>query len=171
MDEDKFRVALFDGTNFSDWKYRVRCQLAELDLLAHITTPLKDLLEPHIEKDHDTPAQKRVKEERCNSIKRDNFKCINTIVARIQNRLLEAVKEKETAHEMWKALTDRFESRTTTARMTLTKEWYQLRYRPRQENLQAYCLKFDRIVRELKQAGRTIHDEDIVIQFLLSMPP
>jgi hypothetical protein len=33
MDEDKYTIPLFDGTNFSNWKYRMEVQLEEHDLL------------------------------------------------------------------------------------------------------------------------------------------
>ena len=44
MDEDKFKVPLFDGRNFSDWKYGLELHLDELDLLPHIQNDLDILL-------------------------------------------------------------------------------------------------------------------------------
>lgn len=41
---ESFKIPLFDGTNFSHWKYRVRVLLDENDLKIYIDEPLVDII-------------------------------------------------------------------------------------------------------------------------------
>ena len=118
----------------------------------------------------DTAAQKRVKAEHVKEIKKTEKKCYSAIVQRIQDRQLEIVKSQETALGAWEALSGRYEKSTTTSRVTLTNKLQRLFYRPSQETFEEYFLNFDRVVRELRQAGEKTDDEGAVIQFLLLMP-
>jgi len=34
-DEDRYKLPLFDGRNFSDWQFRMESHMDELDLLQH----------------------------------------------------------------------------------------------------------------------------------------
>jgi len=119
MDEvERFRsLSLFDGKNFNDWKFRLRSHLDELELLIHIDTPLKDLLEPVQVSVSDNATQKKAKGAQQKIIIQNDKKCKNIIFNRIHNCQLELVKDKETAYDVWNALRDRFEAKHTTARV------------------------------------------------------
>jgi len=170
MEKERTRIPLFNGKNFSNWKFWVEHQLDELDLLEYVQSPLSALLEPFASKDSDSIALKRSKEESRKTILKHDKKCKNVIVHRIHGDSLEVVKGKENAYEMWRALRERYEARTTSTRVHLLRELHALKYKPRHQTFQDYCLCFDKIIRELKEAGDTTDDAGIVILFLITMP-
>jgi hypothetical protein len=59
---------------------------------------------------------------------------------------------------------------SATSRINLVKKLQLCIYNPFQESFEGFCVKFDRIIRDLRQAGESRDDESVVIQFLLSMP-
>lgn len=80
------------------------------------------------------------------------------------------MKGKSTARVVWKALEDRFLKVSATSRINLVKKLQLCIYNPFQERFEDFCVKFDRIIRDFRQAGESCDDESVVIQFLLSMP-
>jgi hypothetical protein len=78
MEEDKYRIPLFDGNNYPDWKFRITLYLDELDLLKHTETLLNQLLE-------NNPKSG-------NGLVRNNKRCKSRIVQRIHDAQLENVK-------------------------------------------------------------------------------
>jgi len=71
---------------------------------------------------------------------------------------------------MWRALRERYEARTTSTRVHLLSRLHALKYKPRHQTFQDYCLCFDKIIRELKEAAETTDDSGIVILFLITTP-
>ena len=104
MDEDKYKGPLFDGRNFSDWKYRLELHLDELDLLPHIQNDLDILLAQVNDEEGDSNAVRRTKEEKRVNIIKNDKRCKNQVVSRLHNALLEVVKSATTAFELWIAL-------------------------------------------------------------------
>nr|CAD7587044.1 unnamed protein product [Timema genevievae] len=96
--------------------------------------------------------------------------CVNACSNRIQDSQLGHVKGKITAYEVWTTLQKRFEQKGTTSRMVLNKKLHTMRYRPYVEMFSEYCLKSDKLVRELKTADELLDEEWIVIKLLLTMP-
>jgi hypothetical protein len=45
MEEDRYKLPLFDGTNYGDWKFRMEIFLEEKGILIHISRPLAELQE------------------------------------------------------------------------------------------------------------------------------
>lgn len=170
MEEERYKIPLFDGNNFSDWNFRVQLQLDEQDLLSHVIQPLAALLEPVQCAEGDTAAQKRTKDDTRRQLVKADKKCKSFIVQRIQDGLLEVVKDKATAFDLWKALQDRFESKTATTRMNLSRDLHALSYKPKRESFPEFCLRFDKLIRSLRQAGESMDEEGAIIRFLLSMP-
>jgi hypothetical protein len=39
MEEERYKVALFNGNIYPDWNFRVQLQLDEMDLLPHVKKP------------------------------------------------------------------------------------------------------------------------------------
>jgi hypothetical protein len=119
MEEEKYRIPLFDGNNYPDWKFRMMIYLDELDLLRHIETPLNELLEEYPEpKDGDSTAVTAVQTAR-NGLIRNDKRCKSRIIQRIQDAQLEYVKGQETAFDIWKSLQDVFEMKSMTSRVML----------------------------------------------------
>jgi hypothetical protein len=61
MADDKNKVPLFDGSNFSNWKFRMETLLDELDLLDILETPMNASVEAVDASD--ITAQDKVKKE------------------------------------------------------------------------------------------------------------
>jgi len=55
--------------------------------------------------------------------------------------------------------------------MNLSDELHKLLYQPSREKFQDYCLRFDRLIRALRQVGDKIDADGAMILFLQSMPP
>ena len=170
MGEDKYGVPILDRKNCQEWKFRMEGILEELDLLPHITRDLSELVEVHTVKEDDSESTKKQKEDSRAVLTKADRKCKNHIVAKVHGDLLEVVRDKRTAYAMWHVLQDRFESKTITAQVNLQKQLINLRYQPRKDTFQNHCSRFDRLVRELGQAGDRMDSRRIVVQFLLTLP-
>jgi hypothetical protein len=160
MEEKKYRIPLFDGTNYPDWKFRMEAYLDELDLVAHIENPLRDLLAEHEIPETMTPDERMSIEKTRQQIIKNDKKCKSRIIQCIQDTQLEVVKGKETAYEAWKNLQDVFEKRGMTSHLLLRKKLLTMKYRPSMETLREYFLKFDKIIRELQGTGAEIEETD-----------
>jgi hypothetical protein len=76
MEEEKYRIPLFDGNNYPDWKFRMTVYLDELDLLKHTDTPLSELLEEYPEPENGEAAVQMVR----NGLIWNDKKCKSRIV-------------------------------------------------------------------------------------------
>lgn len=172
MEDEKFRIPLFDGRNYDDWKFRMEVFLDEKEVLEHLEKPLDDWEASYCQVAGDKQETTDLKTKALLEIKRKDRKCKNYIVQRIQDNQLEHVKGKQTAYEVWTGLQRRFEKKGAASRMVLNKKLHTMKYKPSAETFNEYCLRFDRLVRELKTAGELgLHDEEgVVIRFLLTMP-
>jgi hypothetical protein len=56
-EEEKFRVPVFDGTNYSNWKFQIETLLDEKELLEYIQKPLHDILAEFNVLQADSPAE------------------------------------------------------------------------------------------------------------------
>jgi hypothetical protein len=155
MEAEKYRIPLFDGYNYPDWKFRMSVYLDELDLLRHIETPLSELLEEN--------------PELGNGLVRNDKKCKSRIIQRIEDAQLEYVKGQETAYDVWNNLQDVFEKKGMTSKVMLKMKLLSLKHQPSEETLSEYFLKFDEIIRELGGTGCIMNDTDKVCHLYLSM--
>jgi hypothetical protein len=65
MEEEKYRIPLFDGNNYLDWKFSMTVHLDELDLLSYTETPLSELMEEYPEPENiDAAAEAAVRTAR-----------------------------------------------------------------------------------------------------------
>jgi hypothetical protein len=62
MDEEKYRIPLFDGKNYDDWRFRMEVFLDEKDVLEHVQESLDEAMRLHEILERDTPAVRRTKE-------------------------------------------------------------------------------------------------------------
>jgi hypothetical protein len=80
MEEEKYRIPLFDGNSYPDWKFSMTVYLDELDLLSHTKTPLSELLEEYPEPENiDDAAEAAVRTAR-NGLIRNDKKCKSRII-------------------------------------------------------------------------------------------
>jgi hypothetical protein len=76
-EEEKYRVPVFDGTNYSNWKFRIKMLLDEKELLEYIQKPLHDILAEFNVLQADSPAEKDKEERQQVTIRKYDKKCKN----------------------------------------------------------------------------------------------
>lgn len=159
-DDEKYKVPLFDGSNYSNWKFRTQILLEEHDFFDLVCNELNTIiaeLPPGT-----APVQAPL-------LRKNDKKCKSLITQRISDGQLEYVKEKDTVYDMWKALSDNFERADVSSQLRLRKMLLTMRY-DTTESMVLHFLKFDKLVRELKSSGTTLEEIDIVCHLLLTMP-
>lgn len=158
MDDLKFKIAVFDGTNFSNWKFRLTVLLEERDLKQFIEKDLDTILEGAKEDTAQITALK-LKEKKCKSL----------IIQCIADSHLEYVKEKEHAKDIYDLLVSTFERKSLSGQIYLRKRLLTLKCNEG-ESIENHFLVFDKIVRDLKSTGATLEEEDVVCHLLLTLP-
>lgn len=166
MGEEK--LWLFDGTNFGNWKFRVEVLMEDKGLL--------DCLEKAIDEEEyarelqtDTVEVKAEKKRKLEERMARDRKCKNLLIHRIGEDQLDYVKDKRTAKDAWDALKNAFERVGIAGKLFLKKQFQELRLKEG-ENVKAFLLQFEKVLREMKAAGVKIEEEDVVCQLLLSLP-
>jgi hypothetical protein len=164
-EEDKFKVSVFDGTNYSNWKFQIEMLSDEKELLKYIQKPLHDILAEFNVLQADSPAEKDRKERQQVTIRKYDKKCKNLIVQRNADSYLECVKEKATAYEVWEVLQNTFERKSMAKQICLKHRLLTFKFNPATETLDSHFIKFDAMIRELKAAGATMEEYDVVVSF------
>lgn len=162
--QDKFTVPLFDGKNYTNWKFRMETLLEELEL--------KDVIEEKFELKlslSDTPEEVARKEKQMELWKKRDNRCKSQIIQRIADSHLEYVKDFNTALDMWKSLQGRFQRKSLTSNILIRKKLLQLKYKS-EDSMEEHFLTFDSLIRELKETGVTLEDNDIICHLLITMP-
>lgn len=159
-DDEKYKVPLFDGSNYSNWKFRMQILLEEHNLFNLVGKELDTLIA-------ELPAETVTAQTPV--LRKNDKKCKSLITQRISDSHLEYVKKKDTAYDMWKALSDSFERTGVSSQLRLRKMLLTMRYAST-ESMASHFLKFDKLVRELKSTGATLEETDIVCHLLLTMP-
>ena len=78
--EFKYRIPLFDGMNFGNWKFRMDTLLNELELTNFIQKEFTDMVEFN---ESDTAAVKKEKEKQLSDFGKNDKKCRSQIIQRI----------------------------------------------------------------------------------------
>ena len=118
---ERYHLALFDGSNFNAWKFRMQVLLEEHDLLECVEVEIDDVdeLKELASDSADVKAEKmKLREQR----KKKNRKCKSLIISRIHDSQLEYVQEKKSPKEVWDALRRVFERKSIASRMHLKRE-------------------------------------------------
>lgn len=157
MESNMQKVKPFDGTNFSNWKYRIKILLEEKRLEKFLTDPLDTLLTAAA----DDAAQ--------DTLKGEEKKCKSILVQCISDSQLEYIKEKEFAKEIYDTLVGVFERKSVAGQLLLRKQLLTMRYKDG-DDINEYFLHFDHTVRELKSIGATLEELDIVCHLILTLP-
>lgn len=150
------KIQQFDGTNFSNWKYRVGVLLDEKGLRKFIEKTLDVIL---------TEVEPAKREE----AKVEEKKCISILVQSIHDSQLEYVREKKLAKEMFDALCGIFERKSIATQLLLRKELLMMKYNTK-DDITNHFLLFDRKIRELKSTGAKMEELDVVVHLLLTLP-
>lgn len=135
-DDEKYKVSLFNGTNYSNWKFRMQVLLEE-HLIDHINNTLDNTTLI-------TALPAATANTQLAVLRKNDRKYKSLITQCITDNHLEYVKEKETAFEMWKALSESFEWKGIASQLRLRKMLLTMRY-VITETMASHFLKFDKL--------------------------
>lgn len=144
---EKYRIPLFDGTNFDNWKFRIETLLNEMDLLDLLEISYTDMVKLE---QGDTAQQRREKGAKIQANKKRDRKCKSHIIRRIADSHLEYAKDKKTAFELWTALRQTFERRDIASQLSIHKSLLTMRFDAKNNALANHFLKFDKLIRDLQ---------------------
>lgn len=145
-DDDRTRIPRFDGTNFSNWKFRIETYLDEKDLLKYVEQDLSSISEGSAGQSSHTTREK---------------KCRSIIIQYIADNQLEHVKDKKHAKDVFDTLKSVYERKSVASQLFLRKKLITMKY-DEGTPIAGYFLEFDKTVRELKSIGGTVEPMDIV---------
>lgn len=159
------RVALFDGTNYPAWKYRMLVTLEEHEVSECTEQEIADRVELVVNPT-DTTEVKKEKEEKLKIWQKKERKCKALIISRIADSQIEYVQEHRTPKAIWDSLSRVFERKSVAKRMYLSRQLKELQYEG--GPLQQHFLKYESLVRQLRGVGAVMEEVDVVCGLLLS---
>lgn len=169
MEVERGKVPQFDGTNWDNWRFRILSVLAEKDLEAYVMQSLEQFMESldkdATERQTTSGTLASLKE----TVKKNDRKCKAILIQYVSDSHLEYIKDKKTAYEMFNALKEVFEKTGTRNQLFYKKKLLALKF-DGSTSLQTHFLAFDRLVRDLKNAGGTMTESDMVCHLLLTLP-
>lgn len=163
---ERFMLPLFDGTNFTAWKYRMRVLLEEHDLLECVEGEAADLPALQDAAGDSNDVKKEKLEKRGKRAKKDK-RCKSILVSRIHDSQLEYVQEMATPKAIWDALVRVFERKSIASRMYFKRQMLSLRYES--GSLQDHFLRFDRLVRQYRGTGAILDEVDVICHLLVTL--
>jgi len=122
---ERYRIPLFDGTNFDNWKFRMETLLRELNLLSLVEKSYTDNISIEAS---DTSAFRVQKEKQLEELKKRDVKCCSQIIQRIADSHLEYVKDKSCAYEVWTSLLETFERKGVVSQLLIRKKLLQKKF-------------------------------------------
>lgn len=146
--EKKISIEPLNGNNYHTWKFRIELILAEYDVLTHV--------------------QNEVALEDNTARKKDN-KAKSLLVQCIEDSEIESLRECKTAYQMWKVLANKHEKKGLPGQLFLKRKLLSMKLKENECPVK-FIEEFDSIVRQLKSANIEITDEDLICNFLLSLP-
>jgi len=114
-EDERYKVPLFDGTNYDNWKFRMEILLDEKELLAVAQFPRE------FEDESTNSATGATARTRNQEIIRKDKRCKSLIIQKIADSHLEYCKGKETAHEVWTYLQETFERKSMASQLRIRK--------------------------------------------------
>lgn len=141
----------FDGNDFSAWKFRFEALLDEKDLLEHMKKPADEEL---LKKEDWLKNDKKAK---------------SFIIKCVANSHIDYLRDKQFAYQMWEALQEAFERKSSVSRLFMLRKLLNTSY-DESEPFNKYFMKFEQAVRDLKNAGRELVEADVVDFLLISLP-
>lgn len=118
----------------------------------------------------DSAAVRKRKEEQIDKYREQDIECRFLIEDKLESNVLETVKDKRNAYEYWKVLHERYGKTTAVSRIITGEQLLNLKYKPSSEKFREFCNKFDRLIRENRQAGDNIDEIGAVLQLLRCLP-
>ena len=144
-------IKQFDGTNFSNWEFRIKLLLEQYEVV--------DVL------NEDEPQDDDKKKD----YKKRDVKARNIIVQSLTDNILETVKDRTTAKEIMNTLKNTYAKTGIATQVKLQRELRNLRYEG-ECSLMSFLGKFEKLIGDLKGSGGQIDNKEIVTQLLSAMP-
>ena len=166
-EEEKYKIPLFDGTNYDNWKFRLEILLDELDLLEYTVENYKNMVTIVGNESTDELAKK---EKELSVHRKKDKKCKSHIIQRISDNYLEIVKDQETAFNIWDTLKQNYQRKGIANQLYLRKTLLTMKYDTSSGSLGTHFLNFDKLIRELRSTGAKLEETDVVCHLLLTMP-
>lgn len=164
------RVPQFTGDNFDDWKFLMSNALRDEGCLDVTQASVGELIYAvGLDAPGDNAATRKRKQEEIKSLELKENRC-RRLLGEGLLAYLELLKDKPNAFRMWEAVCERFGRTSLSSKAVLSKEYYGLRYKPSEATFAEYCLKYDKVVRGLRNAGSVLSEEDVAFHFLWSLP-
>ncbi|KAF2889053.1 hypothetical protein ILUMI_17120 [Ignelater luminosus] len=167
-EEEKYRIPLFDGTNFSNWKFRMEVLLEEMDLAQFLEGPYTDMVKFDEKKKGETAEEKTEREKKL--VQLEKKKCKSQIIRRMGDSHLEYAKDKENSYELWSSLCNVLECKRIARQLLIRKSLLTIKFESTNDTLGNYFLEFDKSITDLRSTGATLEETDIVRHLLLTMP-
>lgn len=167
-DKDKYKAAIFDGTNFSNWKFRLEVVLEEHELLEFLENSVEDIVELRAD-NADTAAEAEEKKKKRDAELKKERKCKSMIIKRIDDNHLEYVKDKKTPKDIWTSLIGTFERKGVASQLFIRKNLLTMKFEDG-EKIEKHFLEFEKLIRELKSTGANMDEADSVCHLLLTLP-
>lgn len=145
---EKYGVIQFNGKDYDHWKFRMEIVLDNHSVRHCILEEKQNPDETFLSQDK---------------------KCKAIIIQCIANSHLQYVKDKNTAHQMWKALEGVFQRKGIASQLYLRKKILTLKLQE-SDILETHFIKFDGLIRELRSVGAKLEEIDVVCHLLLTLP-
>lgn len=98
-----------------------------------------------------------------------NKKVKKEIIKHVAPCQIEYVCEKDTAKEMWDTLHNTHQRQSRTRRIYIKKRLNLMVCEP-SESLEKYFMRYETTIREYKNAGGTVQEDEMIVQLLSSLP-
>lgn len=134
-------IKQFDGTNFSDWRFRMEFLLREKGLSDLVMNPSSAATQASLD------YQQR------------EIQCQNILVKHVAPCCIDVLRGKSTAYEMATALSRAYKFTGISTRSMIRKKLYELKY-DESEPIQKFFNVFDSLVFEYQMAGGKIEADE-----------
>lgn len=138
---------LQDGSNFNNWKFRLKVLLEEKDVLNVVENANRE----------------------CENYQKNDAKARSIIIQCLDDKFLEIVKNAKTAADMLRMLEEVFERKSVFSRLNMKKKLLMLKY-DSNKKLQDHFMEYDKLINSIESSGPKMELCDKVCHLLLSMP-
>lgn len=153
IEAERYRVPLFDGINFSNWKFRMETLLTEMDLLSFVTQPYTKMVEIL---NTDTAMQRATKETQLRENRKREWKCKSNI-KEWQTATLNMPRTKRQI-DFRKILCKSFKRRGIANQLLIRKSLLSMKFDETKNTLATHFFKFDKSIWDLRSAWANLEE-------------
>ncbi|KAH9637216.1 hypothetical protein HF086_016238 [Spodoptera exigua] len=147
MELGKTNLEKFDGTNFKQWKFQIKCALRAKGL--DINTP--------------KPDGKAIQWNK------DDGMAMFVITSAMDLNQIALIENCDTALEVMTKLESIYEQKSEMTKMMIHERFYQYRMSPT-DSIAQHIAKVESLAKQLKESGETISETAIITKILSSLP-